>query len=86
MHIYACCRDGKPYWWGIIGGILLAGYGVVATAQPSGLDFGRIYAAYGCPIPCFSAPFPPLPSATRARLFAHFLPALYFLFADGDAR
>eukprot|EP00277_Geminigera_cryophila_P008662 CAMPEP_0179406752 /NCGR_PEP_ID=MMETSP0799-20121207/1090_1 /TAXON_ID=46947 /ORGANISM="Geminigera cryophila, Strain CCMP2564" /LENGTH=147 /DNA_ID=CAMNT_0021177893 /DNA_START=47 /DNA_END=490 /DNA_ORIENTATION=- len=45
--VWGSIRDGKPYWWGIIGGILLAGYGVVATAQPSGLDFGRIYAAYG---------------------------------------
>jgi drug/metabolite transporter superfamily protein YnfA len=41
------CRDKRPFWWGILGGLVLAAYGVVATYQPPGLDFGRVYAAYG---------------------------------------
>jgi drug/metabolite transporter superfamily protein YnfA len=40
-------RDKRPFWWAIIGGLVLAAYGVVATYQPPGLDFGRVYAAYG---------------------------------------
>jgi hypothetical protein len=40
-------REKRPFWWGILGGLVLAGYGVVATYQPPGLDFGRVYAAYG---------------------------------------
>ncbi|WP_342504682.1 YnfA family protein [Sporosarcina sp. FSL K6-2383] len=44
--IWLWLREGKPYYWGLIGGLTLALYGVVATFQafPS---FGRVYAAYG---------------------------------------
>lgn len=44
--IWLCLRDGYPFYWGIIGGFVLALYGVIATFQifPS---FGRVYAAYG---------------------------------------
>jgi small multidrug resistance family-3 protein len=44
--IWQWLREGKPYYWGIIGGVVLALYGVIATFQkfPS---FGRVYAAYG---------------------------------------
>lgn len=44
--IWLWLREGKPYYWGISGGIALAVYGVIATFQtfPS---FGRVYAAYG---------------------------------------
>jgi small multidrug resistance family-3 protein len=44
--IWLWLREGKPFYWGIVGGIALALYGVVATFQtfPS---FGRVYAAYG---------------------------------------
>ncbi|WP_292840856.1 YnfA family protein [Nostoc sp. NMS8] len=38
-------REGKPFWWGLLGGIALAFYGVLATLQPA--NFGRVYAAYG---------------------------------------
>ena len=38
-------RDGRDLWWGLVGGVLLATYGVVATYQPA--EFGRVYAAYG---------------------------------------
>jgi small multidrug resistance family-3 protein len=44
--IWLCLREGKPFYWGIFGGVTLALYGVIATFQtfPS---FGRVYAAYG---------------------------------------
>ena len=38
-------KEGKPLWYGIIGGIILALYGVVATWQTA--NFGRVYATYG---------------------------------------
>ena len=38
-------REEKPWWVGVLGGIILIGYGVVATWQPA--NFGRVYAAYG---------------------------------------
>ncbi|MCS5499921.1 YnfA family protein [Lysinibacillus sp. A4] len=44
--IWLWLREGKPFYWGIIGGIALALYGVVATFQ-SFPTFGRVYAAYG---------------------------------------
>ena len=44
--IWLWLREGKPYYWGIFGGVALALYGVIATFQtfPS---FDRVYAAYG---------------------------------------
>lgn len=44
--IWLWLREGKPFYWGIFGGIALALYGVVATFQ-SFPTFGRVYAAYG---------------------------------------
>lgn len=38
-------RDGRPWWVGSIGALLLIGYGIVPTFQPA--HFGRVYAAYG---------------------------------------
>jgi small multidrug resistance family-3 protein len=38
-------KDGKPVWYGITGGVILALYGVVATLQTA--SFGRVYATYG---------------------------------------
>ncbi|MDZ8105271.1 MAG: YnfA family protein [Nostoc sp. DedQUE12a] len=43
--IWLWLREAKPLWWGILGGIALAVYGVIATFQPA--NFGRVYAAYG---------------------------------------
>jgi small multidrug resistance family-3 protein len=43
--IWRSLRGGEPVWWGVIGGVALALYGVVATFQPA--HFGRVYAAYG---------------------------------------
>ena len=38
-------KEGKPVWYGLTGGVILALYGIVATWQPAG--FGRVYATYG---------------------------------------
>lgn len=43
--IWLTLRENKPWWVGAIGGLILIGYGVVATWQPA--NFGRVYAAYG---------------------------------------
>lgn len=44
--IWQWLRDSRPFYFGLIGGIILAIYGIIATFQnfPS---FGRVYAAYG---------------------------------------
>lgn len=44
--IWQWIREGRPYYWGVSGGFILALYGVIAAFQafPS---FGRVYAAYG---------------------------------------
>lgn len=44
--IWLWLREGKPYYWGILGGLALAFYGVIATFQAFP-TFGRVYAAYG---------------------------------------
>lgn len=44
--IWQTLREGRPYYWGIAGGLALALYGVIATFQ-SFPSFGRVYAAYG---------------------------------------
>ena len=43
--IWLSVREDKPLWYGILGGIVLIGYGIVATFQTS--NFARVYAAYG---------------------------------------
>ncbi len=43
--VWLSLRSEKPWWLGLIGGIALAIYGVVASMQPA--NFGRVYAAYG---------------------------------------
>jgi small multidrug resistance family-3 protein len=43
--VWLTVREGRPLWLGILGGLALAAYGVVATLQPA--NFGRVYAAYG---------------------------------------
>ena len=44
-------REGKPWWYALIGSAMLCLYGVVPTFQPQTAgteEFGRVYAAYGC--------------------------------------
>ena len=43
--VWRSLRSGDPVWMGVLGGVLLAAYGVAATLQPA--NFGRVYAAYG---------------------------------------
>lgn len=43
--IWLWLKEGKPLWYGITGGLILALYSVVATWQTA--SFGRVYAAYG---------------------------------------
>ncbi len=43
--IWLTLREGKHWWIGALGGLILIGYGVIATLQPA--NFGRVYAAYG---------------------------------------
>ncbi len=39
-------RGDRGWVWVVLGGLALAGYGLVATLQP-GTEFGRVFAAYG---------------------------------------
>ena len=43
--VWLWLREGKHWWIGLVGGIILFMYGVLATMQPA--NFGRVYAAYG---------------------------------------
>jgi small multidrug resistance family-3 protein len=45
--IWIWLREGRPWWTGLIGAIVLVAYGVIPTLQPAPLDFGKVYAAYG---------------------------------------
>ncbi|WP_410983456.1 YnfA family protein [Bacillus cereus] len=44
--IWKWIREGGSIWFGLIGGIILCLYGVIATFQVFS-SFGRVYAAYG---------------------------------------
>ena len=44
--IWQWLREGKPSYWGAIGGLALVAFGVIATFQTFP-TFGRVYAAYG---------------------------------------
>lgn len=43
--VWLWLKEGKPLWLGILGGLILALYGVVATLQNS--NFAKVYATYG---------------------------------------
>jgi small multidrug resistance family-3 protein len=45
--VWIWLRDGKSFLMGLLGGIVLVLYGIIPTLQPSALNFGRVYAAYG---------------------------------------
>lgn len=44
--VWQWLREGRPVWLGVLGGAILALYGVIPTLQPVPF-FGRVYAAYG---------------------------------------
>jgi small multidrug resistance family-3 protein len=43
--VWLWIREGKPFWFGVLGAVTLVLYGVIPTLQPA--NFGRVYAAYG---------------------------------------
>lgn len=43
--IWQWLREGRPSWWGLVGGIVLILYGIIPTLQTA--HFGRVYAVYG---------------------------------------
>jgi small multidrug resistance family-3 protein len=43
--IWLWLRNGKSFWFGLAGGVILGLYGIVATLQPA--NFARTYATYG---------------------------------------
>jgi drug/metabolite transporter superfamily protein YnfA len=44
--VWKAIREGKPYWWAILGSLVVVGYGFIPTLQPTS-SFGRLYAVYG---------------------------------------
>jgi small multidrug resistance family-3 protein len=43
--VWLWLKEDKSVWYGVLGGFILAIYGVVATLQES--SFARVYATYG---------------------------------------
>ncbi len=43
--IWLSIKEQKPVWYAVVGGIILIGYGIVATWQTA--NFARVYATYG---------------------------------------
>lgn len=43
--VWQWLKEDKPYWYGLIGAVILLLYGVIATWQTA--NFGRVYATYG---------------------------------------
>ncbi|PLK44909.1 YnfA family protein [Emticicia sp. TH156] len=43
--VWLWLKEGKSFWYGIIGGLILVLYGVVATWQKT--SFAKVYATYG---------------------------------------
>lgn len=44
--VWKAIREGKQFWWAIIGSLILVAYGFIPTLQPTS-SFGRVYAVYG---------------------------------------
>jgi hypothetical protein len=40
--VWQAVREGRPWWWGLLGSAVLVLYGFIPCAQPTS-DFGRIY-------------------------------------------
>ena len=43
--IWLWIREKWGWWAGVVGALVIVGYGVIPTLQPA--NFGRVYAAYG---------------------------------------
>ena len=44
--VWQWLREHRPWYWGVLGGLVLILYGVIPTLQREPA-FGRVYAAYG---------------------------------------
>ena len=44
--VWQAIRESKPWWWAVVGSLVLVVYGFIPTLQPLS-DFGRLYAVYG---------------------------------------
>ena len=44
--VWQSIRTGRPWWWGLLGAIVLLIYGFIPTLQPVN-HFGRTFAVYG---------------------------------------
>lgn len=44
--VWQWLRNEKPWWLGVLGGVVLFAYGIIATRQEFA-SFGKVYAAYG---------------------------------------
>lgn len=44
--IFQAIRVERPFWWAIIGSVILIIYGFIPTLQPIS-NFGRVFAVYG---------------------------------------
>jgi small multidrug resistance family-3 protein len=44
--VWQAMREGRPWWFALLGGLALFAYGFAASFQPDA-HFGRILAAYG---------------------------------------
>lgn len=43
--VWLWLRENRPFYYAVIGALVLVLYGVIPTLQPA--NFGRVYAAYG---------------------------------------
>lgn len=43
--VWLWLKEGRPVYYGILGAVVLFGYGIIPTFQTA--NFGRVYAAYG---------------------------------------
>ncbi len=44
--VWQVVRESAAWYWALVGGLILVGYGFIPTLQPF-TQFGRLYAAYG---------------------------------------
>jgi small multidrug resistance family-3 protein len=45
--VWQTVREGKPWWWALVGSLVLIAYGFWPTLQQASDSFGRVYAVYG---------------------------------------
>jgi drug/metabolite transporter superfamily protein YnfA len=45
--VWQTVREGKPWWWALVGSLVLVAYGFWPTLQQASDSFGRVYAVYG---------------------------------------